>query len=899
MSDRADVEQVLEQSKRAYPEIVDRIEDAFLILDPIDERILKANARACAIYGLSRDELVGRTLRDHSLDDGVRTRELIAAVESSGFLQFETVQLRGDGSEMHLEVTAAPITYKDRPAILSINRDVTERVTATQRLRESMRLNRAVLDSLAAHVAVIAQSGEIVAVNAAWRRFALANGSAALAEPSVKFNYLRVCREAAAADPTLLLVLEGLEQVLAGSLGQFTAEYDCHGPNEKRWFTLSATPLAGDTGGAVISHTDITQRRLMEEALRDSELRQKHILSAVPLIVYTESLHDQQTTYVSSTALPVTAFTSSEFTSRQGFRMSRLHPDDRERVVSELLTIPWKGRLLVEYRWLCADGQYKWFLDSAVVVIDADGRPVEIVGTMLDITDRKISEEVVRRSEQRYRNLVQSAPDIIYTLTADGTVESLNPAFESITGWPTEEFIGRSFETIMHPEELEQAQARFAAISAGHDVDSREWRIRTKAGGYVWIEGSLRLETEAGEPVQFSGIVRDVTARHLADAERAAMTHQLEVANRLSAIGRIGATVAHEFNNVLMGIQPFADILVKLGVDHPRIESAARQISKSVNRGKRITQEILRFTQPADLELQAVELSNWVSLLQEELRSLAGGELSLDYTPCTEELWLLIDPVQLQQVLANLIINARDATPRGGTIGVEVQSAIAAQWPQYDLPDAPAFVRVSVRDSGSGIPPDLIENIFEPLFTTKRSGTGLGLAVVQQVIARHGGRIFAESELGQGATFHIFLPLETRHLAEVVTPEEVVATSSGEVSRLLLVEDDVAVAEGLSAVLMMDGIDVEIVGRGKDVPEAIRRFEPEAVVLDVGLPDMSGIDVYRILAQEWPTMRVVFSTGHGDESQITDEFRSGNVRFLMKPYDLETLMEAIRETGDV
>ncbi len=767
MNDRADIELALEQSKRAYPAIVDRIEDAFLILDPIDERILKANDGACEIYGMSREELVGRSLRDHSLDDGVRTRELIAAVASSGFLQFETVQLRGDGSEMHLEITAAPITYRDRPAILSINRDVTERVAATQRLRESMRLNRAVLDSLAAHVAVIDQSGEIVAVNAAWRRFAFDNGSAGLADPGGKFNYLEVCRRACATDPTLLHILDGLEQVLAGSLSQFTTEYACHGAKAKRWFTLSVTPLAGDTGGAVISHTNITERRLMEEALRDSEVRQKHILSAVPLIVYTESLNDQHTTYVSSTALPVTAFTSSEFTSRRGFRMSRLHPDDRERVVSEFLKIRWTGKLLVEYRWLCSDGQYKWFLDSAVLVSDDDGRPVEVVGTMLDITERK-------------------------------------------------------------------------------------------------------------------------------DLE-----HQLEVANRLSAIGRIGATVAHEFNNVLMGIQPFADILVKLGVDHPRIESAARQISLSVNRGKRITQEILRFTQPADLELQAVELSNWLSLLQEQFRSLAGGELSLDYTPCTEELWLLIDPGQLQQVLANLIINARDACPAGGTISLDVQPETAAQWPQYDLPDAPAFVRVSVGDSGSGIPPNLMDQIFEPLFTTKRSGTGLGLAVVRQVIARHGGNIFAESEPGKGATFHIFLPLGPRNLAAIAAPEKVVESPSSSVSRLLLVEDDAAVAEGLSAVLRMDGIEVEIVGRGKDVPDAIRRFKPEAVVLDVGLPDMSGIDVYRQLAQEWPEMRVVFSTGHGDESQITDEFQSGKVRFLMKPYDLDTLMEAIGETRDV
>lgn len=1019
VNSRTAVEQALEQSRRTLPGLAERLEDAFLILDPVDERIVWVNARACELYGYPQEELVGRTLRDFSLGDGARTRGLISEVETNGFLQFETAQRRKDGTRIHLEVTAAPFTYRNRPAILSINRDVTDRIMAEQKLRETMVLNTAIIDSLEAHVAVIDQTGEIVAVNEAWRRFARDNSGWALVEPVGSFNYLDVCRDSAGSDPELQQTLTGIEGVLSGMLSHFTVDYACHGgAGVKRWFTLSVTPLSGGTRGAVVSHTNISERKLAEEALRTSEIRLKQILSAVPLLVYTSTLDNQRTTFVSSTVIHVTGFVESDFISKPGFWASRIHPEDRDRVLSETLPIRWKGTSSSEYRWLCADGTYKWFLHSARIVLDSDDLPVEIAGTMLDVTERKASEEVIRRSEERYRDLVKSAPDMIYTLSADGRIESLNPAFEAITGWTADEFIGKPFAQLMHPDDLDSANTQLTDVGNSRDGENRPLRLQRKSGDYAYIEGSVHREIEAGSTVRFSGIARDVTERHRAEADRSAITRylelildsiadglyaidsegrctminrrgaemlgrapadfigeniheivhgsepchsaghdcpiietlrsrrssnnqeltfsdsngtefpveytgvpvfdgnefrgvvvsfhdltnrknlqkQLEVANRLSAIGLLGVTVAHEFNNVLMGIQPFAEVLMRMKLE-PRAETAARQIGQSVNRGKRITQGILRFTQPSDLDLHAVELVDWIFQQQDELRSVAGDELTLEILPCTEALQILIDPSQLHQALTNLIINARDATPNGGTIRVEVQPANDDLWPDFDLPHG-ALARISVRDSGSGIPLEAIASIFEPLFTTKRSGTGLGLAVVQQIVIRHGGRIFAESQPGEGAAFHLFLPVDTTPVAEAPPPPLISLPAANVVTRLLLVEDDEAVAEGLSAVLGLDGIEVEVVGRGLDVPDAIRRFEPEAVVLDVGLPDMSGIEVYRRLAEEWPELRVVFSTGHGDASEISDEIRSGRVRFLMKPYDVDALMEAIRETGE-
>ena len=1013
--EKTDARKALEDSAQDFRGLFERIPDAFLILDPDSETILLANEHAAAMYGIPLDQLLGRSVRDFSLGPQDRSADLISAVKRDGHVRFETTHMGIDGSEIHLEICASETSYRGRSAILSVNRDITERVIAARALEDSQRLNQAVLDSLFAQVAVIDHSGTIVAVNQSWRDFARANGGESLAEPEGRLNYLEVARRAVATDPSHLPILEGIEQVLAGAAAHFNAEYSCHSDTEKRWFNLSVTPLAIEPRGAVVTHFDITRRRMVEDALRESEARQKQLLATVPVMVYTASLDDLQATHVSSTAANVTGFDESHFVTKRGFWRSRIHPEDRDRVISEYMTIRWKRAFAAEYRWLCADGQYKWFYDSAIVSFDDDGEPLEVIGSMVDINERKIADEAIRRSESRYRNLVESAPDVFYTLTGDGRIESLNPAFETITGWPAADFIGQAFDDLLHPDERDLARETFEAIVRGAPVDRKGWRIRTRTGDYVYLEGVIRPEDESGSLVKFSGVMRDFTERQRAEEERAALTRnlelilqstgdgliavdnsgsctminrrgaemfgyspaeligrklddlsiiisstafasdgspgcfdpsygsasviesifhdrsgrafpvectaapivdgesvrglvisfydttdrkaleqKLEIANRLSAIGRIGATVAHEFNNVLMGIQPFADVLVRLTSHDTRAQSAAKHIAQSVNRGKRITHEILRFTQPAELELQDVDLDRWVSGILPELIAVTGESSVLEYSPSGMPIRLAIDTGQVHQVLLNLTINARDAMPDGGTIRINASRASRDALERFALSESPSsFTHITVSDTGPGIPPEAIEHVFEPLFTTKRSGTGLGLALAHQVITRHGGHIFAENAPEGGAMFHVFLPERSTAAEDSSWIPSTPPRQEASLSRLLLVEDDAAVAEGLAAVLALEGIEVEVVGHGAEVMAAVERFQPEAVVLDVGLPDISGIDVYRSMSVRWPELPVVFSTGHGDESQIAGETSRSRVGFLMKPYDLDALLEAL------
>lgn len=224
---------------------------------------------------------------------------------------------------------------------------------------------------------------------------------------------------------------------------------------------------------------------------------------------------------------------------------------------------------------------------------------------------------------------------------------------------------------------------------------------------------------------------------------------QLEQADRVDSLGRVAATVAHEFNNVLMGIQPFAELLERPNLSNETLAKCAQHIRNSVQRGKAVALEILRFTQPSAPERKALPVNDWLEGLLPEIEAQCDNSTSvaIEQPALSPVIWA--DAGQMAQVITNLTNNARDAMPRGGTLTIRVRAPETEE----------QFVQISVIDTGTGIPPEVMEHIFEPLFTTKKNrGTGLGLAVAYQVVHRHGGVIFAESEIGSGTAFHIFLP---------------------------------------------------------------------------------------------------------------------------------------------
>lgn len=369
-----------------------------------------------------------------------------------------------------------------------------------------------------------------------------------------------------------------------------------------------------------------------------------------------------------------------------------------------------------------------------------------------------------------------------------------------------------------------------------------------------------------------------------------------DVDQRLASLGRVAAMMAHEFNNVLMGIQPFVDVIAH-GADAQTVEKAVRHMQLSIQRGKHVTAEVLRIARTSEPNLKSIRVREWLLSLDIELRALIPPSVTLhiDVEEGDEPMYASIDVDDMNQVLVNLVANAKDAMPSGGTVRVLATRCYSWSTFSFANPTTPdQYVRISVSDTGRGIDGATLDKIFEPLFTTKTNGTGLGLVVVKQMTERHGGTVVVESSVGMGTSFHLFIPAALAPDFDTLQ-EEPQRLEAPPHLRLLLVEDDRQVSTAMANALRAHGIETHVVHTGSRVAEAVRRFSPNAVVLDVGLPDMSGADVFWSVRRDFPRLPVVFSTGHADAESLKRAIAQPAVAFLRKPYTIGTLMDVLVE----
>ena len=381
-----------------------------------------------------------------------------------------------------------------------------------------------------------------------------------------------------------------------------------------------------------------------------------------------------------------------------------------------------------------------------------------IVVSFRDVTERRQALEATDQLRQRYELILNSIVDGVKGLDSDGNITFVNPAAAAMLGWEAHDLIGKpAHETIhsgpdgaSHNNETCPIQATLADGIMRHIDDDTFWRkdgtsFCVDYAAALWRDSEGRTD---GAVVAF----RDITKQQ-------EMQRQVDQAMRVSSLGRVAASVAHEFNNVLMGIQPFAEILQRKIGNDAVLQKPLKHILDGVKRGRLVSHQILRFASPAEPQMTPLDVGEWTRDFSEEAR-LALRDRHLEVGP-SESLVVRADPAQLSQVMLNLVTNARDVSAAGATITIGDAGADSVPFLREQLSEPGRFAALFVRDHGQGIPPDVLDHIFEPLFTTKRTGgTGLGLAVAQQIVSAHDGKILVESEAGAGSTFYVVLPLE-------------------------------------------------------------------------------------------------------------------------------------------
>jgi len=495
-------------------------------------------------------------------------------------------------------------------------------------------------------------------------------------------------------------------------------------------------------------------------------------------------------------------------------------------------------------------------------------------------------------TEIRYRTLLEEASDGIVVFDDEGRFMEANPSLCAMLGYSRDELLSKRADEIIHTEDLERDPIGWQMLKAGL-VRIVERRFLRKDGGIVPVETKTRRMQDG----RYLSIVRDITERRKAEEAVAALREreeQLRQAQKIEAIGRLAGGVAHDFNNVLTAIMGYTDLLLDdFRSDDPRRQDLG-EIKKAAERAAALTRQLLAFSRKQVLQPVLLDLNAIAAGVEKLLRRLIGDEVEFVLEAAPDLGRVVADPGQIEQVLVNLAVNARDAMPEGGrltvaTRNVDIDADVARRYP----PMTPGrYVSLRVSDSGEGIPPDIIPHIFEPFFTTKPQGkgTGLGLATVYGIVKQSEGFIFAENAPGGGATFVVYLPLAQEGAHEIDGDPAAASRSV-----VLLVEDEAAVRALAAGVLRRHGMTVlEAAGSKAALQVADAHPRIDLLLTDIVMPGGSGHELALQLRRRRPGLRVVYMSGYSDENVRQAAAQSG-IPFVPKPFTPHALVRVVSE----
>ncbi|HPC83163.1 MAG TPA: PAS domain S-box protein [Thermoanaerobaculaceae bacterium] len=664
------------------------------------------------------------------------------------------------------------------------------------------------------------------------------------------------------------------------------------------WARYSARiyPECGWIEGVV---EDITQRRETEKALRESEARFRRLAeNAQDLIYRYEFVPQRRFAYVSPAATAITGFTPEEHYADPDLGFKLIHPDDRHLLEGVARGgVPFDRPLLL--RWFHKDGSIVWTEQRNVPVYDEQGRLVAIEGIVRDVSARKQAEEELWRLRELYESIVQDVTEGLILTDAEGRITFANRALAGMLGHAEEELVGRSWLTFVAPEH--QAAAREAEVRRAAGESHRyELELERRDGSRVAVllGGRPRFDSVTGRFAGTLAVVTDLTERKRAEEERAKLQEQLLQAQKLESIGRLAGGVAHDFNNMLNVIMGYADLMLyQLHKDDP-MRRKAEEILKAARRSAALTRQLLAFSRKQTLQPQVLDLNDHLRNLEKMLRRLIGEDIELSFVLADGLPPVLFDPGQLDQVVINLAVNARDAMPEGGRLLIETTLArrdedYAATHPGME---AGSYVLLAITDTGCGMDHQTLARVFEPFFTTKErgKGTGLGLSTVYGIVKQSHGHIWAYSEPGRGTTFKIYLPPTEAQPQVPAAATASPAPSGGE--HILVVEDDDSLRHLTKGLLERLGYRVSVAANGGEAVLLVEEqgLRPDLVLTDVVMPSMNGKELVDRLRLRHPHLKALFMSGYTDNAIVHHGVLDPGNPFIQKPFTIEELAAKVR-----
>jgi PAS domain S-box-containing protein len=697
---------------------------------------------------------------------------------------------------------------------------------------------------------------------------------------------------------------EAVRLLLAGECSTYTMETRyLRSSGEIVWGLVNVSLVPdpdGDPSHLIAGIQDITERKQVENALRSSEERYRLLAKVRKEAVWDWDLVTDLVTWDEGTG-PLLDYQRGEPGDTAAWWYDRIHPADRERVVGSIDEALAKGdpTWSDEYRFRRADGSYAEVNNRTHIARDEAGIPARVIGAMSEVPKS-------RRADPRLKEVLEALTVGVWLVDRQGHIVMSNSSSHQLWGAPH-----RAVESfaeykawwpdtgeLVRPEEWGPARAIRGEISV-----NEEMKIEAFDGTQKTILNSATpIWDPGGEIVGAVNISEDVTGKKAEDAARREKDERLRSAEKMEAIGRLAGGVAHDFNNLLTGILSYTDLILQELRPEDPLRADVEQIRDAGKRAANLTRQLLAFSRRQLLQPRIVSLATMVRNLEPLLRRLLGPAITLETQFDPDLANVRIDPERLEQVVVNLIQNAKQAMPDGGTVRIETVNLELEPTPsrRQEGPVA-GSVRLTISDTGTGMDEATQARVFEPFFTTRQAsgGTGLGLSTVHGIVEQSGGRISVQSEPGQGAAFTITLPRYTGD--EPVEAQSEWRTPQGGKETLLLVEDEAPVRDSVKRLLEWHGYRVIEARNGLDALAIYENSQTgiDLVLTDLVMPEMGGNELVERLRARNPELRVLFMSGYTEKPVLGNGAVQPGTGFVEKPFTVDTLMQRLREVLDV
>lgn len=884
----------LASSESKFRVVFEYAPDAIYLHD-FEGVFVDGNRAAEELTGYSRNELIGKSffttplLSQDQLPKATAILTANAKGEPSGPDEF-TIQRR-DGSCLALEIRTFPVNLGGRPLVLGIARDISERKRAEQALLDSEQRYRLLFQGNPHPMWFFdVETLAFLDVNqAAIRHYGFSRE---------EFLAMKITDIRPPEDIPALIEDVARQSGQVSSVGEWR-----HTKKDGTIIDVEITSheidYAGRKAKVILAH-DITARKRAQEGLKRAEQQYRDIFDGVPIGIYRSMIRGGFTA-ANREFLKMLGYDSlddlaiglkdidNDLYVKAGRRKDLINRVQTEKEVTGF-----------ESQVYCKDGNIIWVSENVHGLYNGNGLLVGLEATALDITAHKKATE----SMMRLLRAVEQTHDIIFMTDVTGRINYINPAFEQTYGYSWEETIGKTPSILKSGKQDALFYERvWNTILSGQNIRA-EFTNKTKGGELVIVEAAINpiLDSETGLS-GFIAVQRDVTEERKNEEERKSLQDQLFQAQKLESIGTLASGIAHDFNNVLGIVLGYSALLKHHAAGNENVVKGIEAIDRAVQRGASLVRQVLLFARKSDTSFAPFDVNQMLTELKAMTEQTFPRTITIATNLDPKLPPIKADKTQMHQVLLNLLVNARDAMPMGGTISVSTSKATVDDVRRYD-PNAEGneFIHIRVSDTGIGMDEATRRRIFEPFFTTKGAGkgTGLGLAVAYGIIKSHDGYVNVESKPAGGTTFDLMFPVLIEGEQPQSAPTETPAAIPGGSETLLVVEDELSFRELLKSSLEAKGYNVITAADGGEALKTYRarRQDIRLVITDLGLPRLDGSRVFEEIRRTDPHAKVLISSGYIDPEVKSQFLNAGASGFLQKPYVLTEIFRKVRDVLD-